>query len=235
MLGDLDAEVPDEGHRNASSPWRSRRSRRSAFRPPGILNPTRPRHSATLEAGVAGAAVLEEGLDRAAAGPRSRTASADSVRIASSAAGMPPSRKRRRTCLVIAWALVGPAASSAARARERGLELLLGEDRVDDAPALQLLGAEELAGHHELAGAAAAGALGEALGAAHRRRQPDHFLDQAELRLRRGDDQVAAERDLEGRGQGQRVGGEDDRRRQRLELVDRPQQLVPERRSPAPG
>src|SRR5260221_12122060 len=107
------------------------------------------------------------------------------------------------------------------------LELRLREDRVDDAPALHLLGAEQLAGHHELAGAAAAGALGEALGAAHRRRQPDHFLDQAEPGLGSGDDQVAGEGDLEGRRQRQGVGGEDDRRRQPLQLVDRPQQVVP--------
>ena len=62
-----------------------------------------------------------------------------------------------------------------------------------------------------------AGPLGQALGPAHRRRQPDHFLDQAELRLRAGDDQVAGERQLEGGGEGQRVGGEDDRRRQLFE------------------
>ena len=72
-------------------------------------------------------------------------------------------------CLVIAWALVGPAASSAASLRAARLEVLVLEDAVDDAPALHLLGAEDPAGHHELAGAAAAGALGEPLGPAHRR------------------------------------------------------------------
>ena len=131
-------------------------------------------------------------------------------------------------CLVIAWALVGPAASSLGEGARPRLELVRGVDRVDDAPALHLLGAEDAAAHHELAGAAAAGALGEALGAAHRRGQPHHLLDQAELRRRAGDHQIAGERDLEGGGQGQGVGGEDDRRRQRLQLVDRPQQLDPE-------
>src|SRR5436853_1932357 len=41
-----------------------------------------------------------------------------SVRTASSAAGIPPSRKRRRMCLVIACAFVGPDASSSASLRE---------------------------------------------------------------------------------------------------------------------
>src|SRR5262249_35011753 len=61
------------------------------------------------------------------------------------------------------------------------VEALVVEEEVDDAPALHLLGAEELAAHHEVAGAAAAGALGEALGAAHRGGEADDLLDQAEL------------------------------------------------------
>ena len=104
-----------------------------------------------------------------------------SVRIASSAAGMPPSRKRRRTQLGHRVRLGRPGRQLGGEGAGLLVEALVLEDPVDDAPALQLLGAEELAGHHELAGAAAAGALGEPLGAAHRRRQPDHFLDQAEL------------------------------------------------------
>src|SRR5262245_17071695 len=43
------------------------------------------------------------------------------------------------------------------------VEALVVEDAVDDAPALELLGAEEIAGHHQLAGAAAPRPLGKAL------------------------------------------------------------------------
>ncbi len=74
------------------------------------------------------------------------------------------------------------------------VETVVVVDPVDRAPALELLGGEELACHHQLRGAGAAGALGEALGAAHRRGQADDPLDQAELGGAGGDDQIAGQR-----------------------------------------
>src|SRR6476619_1244557 len=108
------------------------------------------------------------------------------------------------------------------------VEVLIVEKQVDHAPVLHLLGAEELAADDEVTGATAASTLGEALGAAHRRGQADDLLDQAELGGTGSEDQVAAERQLESRRQRQRVGGEDDRQRQRFDPLDRADQLVPE-------
>ena len=58
--------------------------------------------------------------------------------------------------------------------------------------------------------------------------KPTTFFDETELRVRRGDDQIACERKLEGRGKGEGVGGEDNRRRQLFDLVDHRQQVGPE-------
>jgi hypothetical protein len=73
----------------------------------------------------------------------------------------------------------------------------VGEHPVDDVPALERGGVVEFAGHHQLAGARRTGALGQALGAAHRRGQPDHGLHQPEASRLGREQQVAAERQLE--------------------------------------
>ena len=67
------------------------------------------------------------------------------------------------------------------RAR-RVVELVARVDAVDDVPALQRRGVEQLAGEDQLLGAGGAGALGQPLRAAHRRRQADDDLDEPELR-----------------------------------------------------
>ena len=150
----------------------------------------------------------------------------------SSAARAPPSTWARTIAFVAACARVGPSASPRAKAARGRVEALVGQDAVDDVPALERGGVEQLAGHDELARAGRPGALGEALGAAHRRRQADDGLDQAEARGLGGEQQVAGERELERRRQAQRVGGEHGRQRQLLDGVDEVEQLAPQRRRP---
>ena len=100
-----------------------------------------------------------------------------------------------------------------ARRRARPRRSPRREDPVDDVPALERGGVVERAGHHELARPRRTGALGQALGAAHRRGQADDGLDQAEARGLGREQQVAAERELERRRQAERVRGEDCRQR----------------------
>lgn len=77
------------------------------------------------------------------------------------------------------------------------VHLAVGDDPVDHAPALELRGLVEPAGHHELARPSGPGPLGDPLRPAGARRQPDHRLDEAEARGLLGPDHVAAERHLE--------------------------------------
>src|SRR3954451_20004575 len=91
----------------------------------------------------------------------------------------------------------GGAARQALGERARGVvEAFVGEHAVDDVPALERRGGVEVAGHDDLAGARRPGALGETLGAAHRRRQTDDGLDEAEAGALGGQQQVARERQL---------------------------------------
>ena len=83
-----------------------------------------------------------------------------------------------------AWWPRGPASgrrrARRANARAAASKPVVGEHPVDHVPALERRGIVRDAGHHELPGAAGAGALGQSLGAAHRRRQPDHLLHEPE-------------------------------------------------------
>src|SRR3954470_2479711 len=110
----------------------------------------------------------------------------------------------------------------------RVVEAVVRQDAVDDAPALERRGVVEVAGHHELAGAGWAGALGQALRAAHRRREADDGLDEAEAGGLGGEQQVAAQAELEGRGQAEAVRGEHRRERELLDRVDHRQEVGPQ-------
>ena len=79
------------------------------------------------------------------------------------------------------------------RAR-RLVEALVGQHAVDDVPALERRGVVQLARHDELARPGGPGALGEPLRAAHRRRQADDGLDEAEPGRLGGEQEVARER-----------------------------------------
>jgi hypothetical protein len=72
-----------------------------------------------------------------------------------------------------------------------------------------------------LACAAAAGALGQTLSAAGERGAADRTLDEAQLRILRGPDDVARERHLEARAEAEPVDGRDRRDRQLLQPADR--------------
>ena len=107
-----------------------------------------------------------------------------------------------------------------------GVEPVVRVDPVDHVPALERLGAEQLPGHDQLARPSRAGPLGEALGAAHRRRQSDHSLDEPEAGRLRGEDQVAGQRELERPRQAQGVGGEHGRAGQQVDAAgDRDQSV----------
>ena len=84
--------------------------------------------------------------------------------------------------LVAAWASVGPLASLRASSRERSSNSASGQTVLTTPQSRSVLGGVQVAGHDELARPRRAGALGEPLRAAHRRRQPDAHLHQAELR-----------------------------------------------------
>jgi len=111
----------------------------------------------------------------------------------------------------MAWALVG--------------------HEVDHVPMLQGGRVEEATGHDQLLGTARAGPFGQSLRTAHRWRQPDHDLDQAELRRFSGDDDVAGEREFERGGEGEAVGGEDHGQRQVLDAFNQPEKVGPEGRT----
>ncbi len=108
-------------------------------------------------------------------------------------------------------------------------EALVGPDAVDDAPALERRRVDDLAGHDELARAGRAGALGDPLGAAHRRGEPDDGLHEPERRGLGGDEQVAGQGELQAPGQAEPVGGEDGRVREVLDAVHEDEQVVPQR------
>ena len=166
---------------------------------------------------------------RRSAGPRCRTARPDSCGVASSAARVPPAscvaddRLRRR---VRAGRPVGQAQRELVR---RGGESLVGQHAVDHVPPLEGGCAEQLAAEDQFAGPRRPGALGQPLRTAHRRRQADDDLDQPEAGRLGRQQQVAGQRDLERRGQAQRVRREHRRERQRLELVDHREPVAPQR------
>ena len=107
---------------------------------------------------------------------------------------------------VAAWATVGPFAIRSRELAGLDLEGLGLPDPVDDAPLAHRLRVVERAGHDELLGPVRAGLLGQALRAAHRGREADDDLDEAELGAVGGDDEVAGQRELEAPRQRQRRG-----------------------------
>ena len=126
--------------------------------------------------------------------------------VTSSARSIPPSRDRRaRSASSPRGPCVGPAARRCGEPHPLLVHGAVGDDAVDHAPALERLGVVEAAGHHELARPRRTGALGHPLRAAGAGGEPDDGLDEAELRRLLGPDHVAAERDLEPRGQAEPV------------------------------
>ena len=161
--------------------------------------------------------------------------SAASVRIASSAAGDAALAEAAEDVLghrVRLGRAGGQLGGEGARAL---LEVLVVEDPVDDAPALQLLGAEDLAGHHELGGrgrcrrARRGAACRPSTASARPLSRPGRTWPCGRRRSGR----------RRGRSRRRRSGSARGRRRRSapaaLELVDRPQQLVPEPARPAPA
>src|ERR1044072_1312023 len=128
--------------------------------------PSRP--SAALELGMAGA-LLEESLD----GPLQvlgceQLAGLGADRLVGGR--HPAFAEAAQDKLGHRVRLGRPVGQLSGKGPRPGVELVVLEDQVDGPPALQLLGAEQLAAHHEVGGAGAAGALGEAPGAAPRGR-----------------------------------------------------------------
>ncbi len=125
----------------------------------------------------------------------------------------------------------GPFRQAPCKGARGVVEALVGEHPVDHVPALERGGVIQLARHHQLARPCRPRALGQALGAAHRGRQAHDGLHEPETRRLRGEQQVAAERELEGRREAQPVRGEDRRQRQLLDAVHEPQEALPQLRA----
>ncbi len=109
-----------------------------------------------------------------------------------------------------------------------GREALVRQHAVDHVPPLEDGGRIALTGEDQLPGPRRSGPLGQPLRPAHRRREPDDDLDQPERRLLGGQQDVAAQRQLERGGEGEPVRGEHRRHRQVLDRLRHPQQLRPE-------
>src|SRR5260221_4784223 len=140
-------------------------------------NPIRRGGSAALELGVA-RALLEEGADgvlQVLGGEQLAGVLADGL-VGGRHAAFAEAAQHGLGHRMGAGRASGQLGGEGARAL---LELRLREDRVDDAPAPHLLGAEQLAGHHELAGPAPPRAPRDGPWAPHRRRVPPTFIDPA--------------------------------------------------------
>ncbi len=137
------------------------------------------------------------------------------------------SRAARTIPFVAACARVGPDASLSANSCAASSESLVGEYAIDDVPALERGGVVQLRGHHQLARSRRPGTLGESLCATHRRRQADNGLDESKPRRLGGQQHVAAERQLERRGQAERVSGKHGGQRKLLHSVHDLKQTAP--------
>ena len=105
--------------------------------------------------------------------------------------------------LASAWASTAPAASCGGQGQRPVVELVGGDDLVDEAHRQRLRGADLAAAHDEVLGLGRADQAGQALGAAAAGDDAEQHLRLAELRLLAGDPEVAGERQLAAAAEGE--------------------------------
>ena len=128
-------------------------------------------------------------------------------------------------CLVIAWANAGPAASRAAHSLcERDRRLAVGDHAVDEADRERALRIDHVAEEQQLATRAPSPTIrgSRYVTPMSAPRQPDLREDEAELRVRGGDPQVARARDHRARADRDAVDRRDDRPSARAHRLDQP-------------